>query len=244
MNKKNGLSRYRQRKLISLFCADLTATQAALVGGYNRNTANRYYRLFREAIRDHQRALQEKFPGTVEVDESYFGATRKRGDPGSGKRGRGSRKQPVFGICERGGRVFAELVPDCGKKTLQGLIRGKVALETVIMSDGWAGYDGLVDVGYDAHFRIEKAARAAENRPAFVDGDIHINGIESFWSFARRRLAKFNGTRTNFELHLKECEWRWARISIHSSKNSMQCQSGADRNYLTWPEIRDFGRVR
>ncbi|HHC29950.1 MAG TPA: IS1595 family transposase, partial [Rhodobacterales bacterium] len=46
MNKKNGLSRYRQRKLVSLFCADLTATQAAVVGGFNRNTVNRYYRIF------------------------------------------------------------------------------------------------------------------------------------------------------------------------------------------------------
>lgn len=79
------------------------------------------------------------------------------------------------------------------------------------MSDGWAGYDGLVDVGYDAHFRIRKATRKAEGRPAFVAGAVHINGIESFWSFAKRRLAKFNGTRTNFELHLKECEWRWGK---------------------------------
>ncbi|MCB1329858.1 MAG: IS1595 family transposase, partial [Maritimibacter sp.] len=38
--------------------------------------------------------------------------------------------------------------------------------------------------------------------------EVHINGIESFWSFTKRRLAKFNGTRANFELHLKECEWR------------------------------------
>jgi transposase-like protein len=37
----------------------------------------------------------------------------------------------------------------------------------------------------------------------------HINGMESFWSFTKRRLSKFNGTKKNFELHLKECEWRW-----------------------------------
>ncbi|HHC29414.1 MAG TPA: IS1595 family transposase, partial [Rhodobacterales bacterium] len=112
---------------------------------------------------------------------------------------------------EREGRVFTEVVPNCKKTTLQGLIRGKVALETVIMSDGWVGYAGLVAVGYDAHFRIKKARRKAEKKPAFVDGTIHINGIESFWSFAKRRLAKFNGTRANFELHLKECEWRWGK---------------------------------
>ena len=211
MNKKNGLSRYRQRKLVSLFCADLTATQAAVVGGFNRNTVNRYFRIFREAIRDHQRALQEQFVGTVEVDESYFGATRKRGAPGARKRGRGSGKQPVFGIYEREGRVFAEVVPDCKKKTLQRLIRGKVSLEATIMSDGWAGYDGLVDVGYGAHYRIKKSERAAQDKPVFVDGRVHINGVESFWSYTKRRLAKFNGTRTNFELHLKESEWRWKK---------------------------------
>ncbi|TXI21683.1 MAG: IS1595 family transposase, partial [Nitrosomonas sp.] len=38
-----------------------------------------------------------------------------------------------------------------------------------------------------------------------------INGIESFWSFTKRRLAKFNGVSVNFELHLKESEWRWKK---------------------------------
>ncbi len=36
-----------------------------------------------------------------------------------------------------------------------------------------------------------------------------VNGMESFWSFAKRRLNKFNGYKENFDLHLKECEWRW-----------------------------------
>tara|TARA_B100000745_G_C20027690_1_gene349701 strand:+ start:73 stop:741 length:669 start_codon:yes stop_codon:yes gene_type:complete len=208
MNKKNGLSLYRQRKLVSLFCADLTATQTAQVMGINRNTANRYYRVFRERIRDHQLALQSKFGGVVEVDESYFGQSRPRGICGPRKRGRGSGKQPVFGIIERGGRVFTEIVPDVKKKTLQGIIRGKVALDSTIISDGFRGYDGLVDVGYDAHLRLTKYY----NRPTrFADGGVHINGIEAFWSYTKRRLARFNGTRANFELHLKECEWRWRK---------------------------------
>jgi transposase len=40
-----------------------------------------------------------------------------------------------------------------------------------------------------------------------------FNGIESFWSFTKRRLAKFNGVSVNFELHLKESEWRWKKQS-------------------------------
>ena len=44
-----------------------------------------------------------------------------------------------------------------------------------------------------------------------LDGDIHMHGIESFWSATKRRLAKFNGVKANFELHLKECEFRWRK---------------------------------
>jgi transposase-like protein len=138
------------------------------------------------------------------MDESYFGARRVRG-----KRGRGaSGKTPVFGLLKRNGRVYAEIVPDCAQRapeaSLQAVIRGRVAPQVVIHSDGWRGYDGLVDVGYAKHFRVEHGCNE------FVVGAHHINGIESFWSFAKRRLQKFNGVPAHaFYLHLKECEWRF-----------------------------------
>ena len=90
--------------------------------------------------------------------------------------------------------------------TLQAVILGKVSIESVIYSDGWRGYNGLVDVGYSKHFRVCHG----DNEFA-RDGHCHINGIESFWSFTKRRLAKFNGVSVNFELHLKESEWRWKK---------------------------------
>ena len=50
----------------------------------------------------------------------------------------------------------------------------------------------------------------------FVRGKSHVNGIESFWSFAKRRLAKFNGLKDDkFILHLKECEWRFNNRQNH-----------------------------
>lgn len=61
-----------------------------------------------------------------------------------------------------------------------------------------------ISVGYSKHFR----ASHSDNEFA-RDGHCHINGIESFWSFTKRWLAKFNGVSVNFELHLKESEWRW-----------------------------------
>jgi transposase-like protein len=121
-------------------------------------------------------------------------------------RGRGTLKQPVFGIFEREGEVFTQIVADCSQNTLRAVIRGRIDPQSVICSDGWPGYDGLVDVGYDKHVRINK-------QKAFAKGRAHINGIEAFWSFTKRRLAKFNGVKVNFDLHLKECEWRYNQSS-------------------------------
>ena len=138
--------------------------------------------------------------GDVKLDENYFGPKRLRG-----KRGRGAYgKTIVFGLLKRQGKVYTEVVPDCSKATLQGIIRGHVDLGTVIHSDGWRGYEGLVDIGYDKHFRVNHGANE------FANGDRHINGIESFWSYAKRRLAKFNGVaKHKFYLHLKETEYRF-----------------------------------
>ena len=143
---------------------------------------------------------QSPLAGAVEVDESYFGARRVRG-----KRGRGAYgKTIVFGLLKRDGRVYTEIVPDCTKATLQAVIRGRIAPETVIHSDGWRGYDGLVDIGFDKHFRVNHSANE------FAKGEQHINGIESFWSYAKRRLQKFNGVSNDtFPLHLKETEFRF-----------------------------------
>jgi transposase-like protein len=136
----------------------------------------------------------------IEVDESYFGARRVRG-----KRGRGAGgKTIVFGIYKRNGKVYTEIVPNAARQTLQAIIRGKVGLDSVIHSDMWCGYNGLVDVGYSKHLRINHSG------DVFAIGDVHINGIESFWSFAKRRLQKFNGVSPKtFYLHLKECEYRF-----------------------------------
>lgn len=206
MLKQKKLSTFRIQRIISTFCVDIPASKAALLLGINRNTINHYYHEFRSAIYAHQAAEFEKIIGEAEVDESYFGARRRRGFWGKLKRGRGTLKQPVFGIFKRHGRVYTEIVPNCKKVTLQGIIRGKVDPSTVIYSDKWRGYDGLVDVGYDKHFRVNHGEHE------FSKGSgIHINGIENFWSFTKRRLAQFNGVKKNFDLHLKESEWRYGK---------------------------------
>lgn len=200
-NSKLGV--YKLKKIIKCFCIDIDATRTALLLELNRNTINRWFAIFRQEIYGYQTNQKRLLYGEIELDESYFGAKRQRGFHGKLKRGRGTLKQPVFGIFERDGQVYTEIVPDCTKATLQALILGKVDVQSVIYSDGWRGYNGLVDVGYDKHFRVD------HGNNEFAHIRCHINDIESFWSFSKRRLAKFNGVTTNFELHLKECEWLW-----------------------------------
>ncbi|MCA9501330.1 MAG: IS1595 family transposase [Nitrospirales bacterium] len=205
MTKKNRyanrarISTWQVRQLVRYFVLDLTASQMALLTGLNRNTINRYVRALRERIAEFCEA-QSPFGGEVEVDESYFGARRIKG-----KRGRGAYgKTIVFGIFQRNGQVYTELVPDCRKPTLQAIIRGKVALDSVIYSDGWRGYNGLVDVGYGKHLRVD------HGKDEFVRGRVHVNGIEGFWGFAKTRLLRFRGIhKGTFYLHLKECEFRF-----------------------------------
>lgn len=206
MLKHKRLSTFKIRKIISTFCADINASKTALLLGINRNTINQYYKEFRLAIYAHQMKEFEKIIGEAEVDESYFGGRRKRGFRGKLKRGRGTLKQPVFGILKRNGRVYTEIVPNCKKVTLQAIIQGKIDRGTTAYSDKWRGYDGLVSVGYDRHYRVNHG----DNEFSKGNG-IHINGIENFWSFTKRRLAKFNGVKKNFELHLKESEWRYGK---------------------------------
>ena len=79
--------------------------------------------------------VQRPLFGTVEIDESFFGARRVKGRRGRGACG----KTIVFGIFERQGQVYTEIVPDCSKPTLQSIIRGWVDPRTVINSDGWPG---------------------------------------------------------------------------------------------------------
>jgi hypothetical protein len=52
--------------------------------------------------------------------------------------------------------------------------KGKTSIDSVIHSDGWRGYNGLVDFGYKKHFRVY------HGKSEFARGNSHINGIESF----------------------------------------------------------------
>ena len=210
--KYSKLSDYKIKKILKCFCSDIDATKTAEILGLNRKTINHYFRIFREVIFEKQQQDLSLFFGEIELDEAYFGAKRLRGVNMPQKRGRGTWKQAVFGVFERDGRVYTELIPNAKSETLRKVIRGKVSLESILFTDGWRGYSGLLDMGFEKHFRIDKSKSFSNQN------GVHINGIESFWSFTKRRLAKFNGVKSTFILHLKECEFRWKKNTEEMEK--------------------------
>jgi transposase-like protein len=113
-------------------------------------------------------------------------------------------KTIVFGLLKRGDKVYTQIINKCDRATLQSIIKQKTSTDSVINSDGWRGYNGLVDFGYKKHYRVQHGVNE------FARGNSHINGIESFWGYAKTRLSKFRGMdKKMFELHLKECEYRF-----------------------------------
>ena len=196
--RKSRLKASIQTQLINYFVSGSTARTAAELAGVNKTTAAYYFHRLRELIAFHtDHEADDVFGGEVEVDESYFGGTRK------GKRGRGAAgKVPVFGLLKRGGRVYAKIIPDASSATLLPIIERKVIPDSIVYSDCWRGYN-VLDVSGFKHYRINHSK-------LFADKKNHINGIENFWNQAKRHLRKFNGVpRQHFGLFLKECEWRF-----------------------------------
>ena len=203
--KCSKISERKFREILRYFAQDFTASDTAKLSSISVRSVNTIFLKLRKRIAQ-ECETQTPFEGVVELDESYFGPRRIRG-----KRGRGaSGKTIVFGIFKRDDKVYTEIVPDASKASLIKVIRGHVSAESVIHTDGWRGYNGLVDVGYSKHFRVH------HGQNEFANGGRHINGIESFWSYAKRRLVKFNGVpKETFILHLKETEFRFN----HRSEN-------------------------
>ena len=196
--KRSHILEKKFREILKYFCCDETSNKTAIYTNISRNTVNKIFDKIRKRIFSLSANLT-KDSGEFELDESYFGAKRVRG-----KRGRGAAgKTPVFGLLKRDGKVYVEIVKNCTREQLLPIIQGKILEGSTINTDGWKAYDGLVLNGYTHH-------RVFHSKNEFARGKNHVNGIESFWSFTKRRLAKFNGlTDNNFILHLKESEFRF-----------------------------------
>jgi transposase-like protein len=198
--RRAKVSESKFRELVKQFSRDLDAQTIAASINLNRNTVNRYLTQIRKRIAEF---CEERSPlnGEVRPDESYFKDKPILGEPGRDA----NRKTPAFGILKRGGKVYTKIVPDGAEATQVGIMRGRVDPNAVIRPNGRYGYDGLVDFGYNKHYRLRHG-----DGHEHAAGSNHINGAESFWLFTKRRLMKFHGINAStFYLHLKESEFRY-----------------------------------
>lgn len=190
------LTNRQTSKIVELFVLEVPAIKTAKVIGVNRHSAERIYTVIRICLA-RECELSSPFTGEVEVDESYFGGKRK------GHRGRGAAgKVPVFGLLKRNGKVYTQIVNDVSRDTLRKIIHSQVIPESVIYSDSFRSYDGLILDGFK-HYRINHNKEFARKRN-------HINGIENFWGYAKTKLKRYYGIdRKRFYLYLKEMEFRF-----------------------------------
>ncbi len=125
----------------------------------------------------------EKLAGHVEVDETFIGGAarfmhkgaRARKIHGTG----GSGKVAVMGLLERHGEVRTMVVPNVRRRSLHGEVTKHVETGSTVYSDALPSYNQLED---------EYVHNVINHAEKYVDGHIHTNGIENFWSLLKRGL--------------------------------------------------------
>lgn len=133
----------------------------------------------RAAMKEVDRPMMD---GTVEMDETYVGG-RKRG---AGVRGRGSEKEIVIGLRQRGGDVRFFHAQDVKSGTLATFIRENISEDVdVIMTDDFSSYPFAMK---QAAVATEKHKRIKHSAKIYVDGDIHTNTVESAFSLLKRGI--------------------------------------------------------
>jgi transposase len=176
--------------------------------GVSYPTALRMFRQIRSLLTQDGEPLS----GTVEMDEAYLGPNPKwmhRDDPRKGRMGRGVAKTPVFGMVQRAsdgtpGRIMAKVVSGVSEADLLPEVRKHVLPSSTVYTDEWAPYAKLSGEGY-MHSRIPHAQKV------YVDGDVHVQTLEGFWSLLKGGLRGVYHSVSDEYLqdYIDEYVWRW-----------------------------------
>ena len=158
-NAKNGISSWEIHRAL----------------GVSQKTA--WFMLHRIRL-SHQGKSGGKLSGHVEVDETFIGG-KARNMHAWKRKDNPFEKAVVMGMLKRGGEVRATVVDNREKETLQPIIQKNVRKGSKVYTDELLAYWGL-DEKY-GHQVINHAE-------AYVDGMVHTNGLENFWSLLKRGL--------------------------------------------------------
>ncbi len=185
--RRAKISEYKFRKLVKYFAEDLSATQISMLTQINRNTVNRYLNEIRERIVEF---CEQYSP----IPESEKDNTEARSQTLS------ERVSSNLGLLKRRGKVYATLVANYTSekvRTLLNLATKSDNRDLKVHSVDVNEEDGVIAIGYD-------------DLPLYIDKPSYVENLDTFWSFTRERLGKFQGlAKHKFYLHLKECEFRF-----------------------------------
>jgi transposase-like protein len=165
----------------------------------------------------------------VEVDETFIGGKARNMHPNVHRRrivvGGPHDKTIVMGILERGGEVRAKVLAHRRKPLVQQEVRNHVAADSALMTDRLQSYDGMIR-DY-CHYVIDHAE-------CYVEGKVHTNGLENFWSLLKRGLKGTYISVEPFHLfrYLDEQTWRYNNRA--TKKNPM---NDGDRFQLALSQI-------
>lgn len=219
VNCKNGISSYEVARDLGISQKAAWFVLQRLRLAMQRGTFEKY---------------SEKFDGAVEVDETYIGGrARYRSAVESGERkGPRTGKTAVVGFYERGGHVHLTVIDSIKKPPLQGQVRKHVKPGATVYTDELKSYAGL-----DQHY----AHKVINHAEKYVDGLIHTNGLENFWSLLKRSLG---GTYVKVEpyhlfRYLDEQAYRFNARKGTDADRFEEVLGRVSGKRLTWDEVRD-----
>lgn len=193
----------------------ISAKQLERELGVTYKTAWRIFTKIRQELMEQD---DDPMSGEVEMDEMYMGGKPRQSDRtkwahmpmeyhrrSAAQKWSAEHKTPVFGMVQRGGKVAAYVVPSTRAKTLENHARHRVLPASVVYTDEAPQYGPIAKrQGYD-HKRIHHQAHV------YVDGNVHTNTIEGFWSLVKRGISGVyhNVSAKHLQGYLNEYAWRY-----------------------------------
>ena len=175
-----------------------------------------------------------KLDGEVEADETFIGgkarnmhvSKRERRITGTG----GKDKTAVMGLLERGGKVRTTVIANRKRTLLQSEVRKHVEAGAALYTDALPSYSGLAQ---------EFAHQVVDHAVEYVNGRVHTNGLENFWSLLKRGLAGTYVSVEPFHLfrYLDEQSFRYNNRKMTDAQRFDLATRGMVGKRLTFAEV-------
>ena len=181
----------------------ITSVFMAQILGINQKSAWKMNHAIRELM-DNREEEAPALSGIVEADETFVGGRPKFKRGIKNKRGKGTKKQPVFIAIERGGEVRAAVIPFDTKTYIVPKLMQFVDPSAVLMTDGSLAYTNA-GAKFAAHHTVN------HGKKQFALNDVHINTSEGFAAMLERaQFGVFHWTSKHYlQRYVDEMVFRW-----------------------------------